>query len=132
MVFFSIRGVATPPIVSIPNVKGVTSNSNTSFTSPDRTAPCMAAPIATASSGLTSLRGSFPKKSVTFSCTMGMRVWPPTKMTSLISDTDLPASLRAILSGDMVRSTNSSTKDSSLDLVSLTTRCFGPVASAVI
>ena len=59
----------------------------------------MAAPTATASSGLTSLRGSLPKKDFTFSCTMGMRVWPPTRMTSSISLIDRPASLSAILAG---------------------------------
>ena len=67
MVFFSITGVITPPIVSIPRVSGVTSKSKISVTSPDKTAPCTAAPTATASSGLISFLGSFPKNSLTFS-----------------------------------------------------------------
>ena len=39
VVFFSMSGVATPPMVSIPSVSGVTSRSSTSFTSPASTAP---------------------------------------------------------------------------------------------
>ena len=39
VVFFSINGVATPPMVSIPSVKGVTSNNNTLVVSPDNTEP---------------------------------------------------------------------------------------------
>ena len=62
-----MRGVITPPIVSIPNVKGVTSKSRTSVTSPANTAPCMAAPTETASSGFTSFLASLPKNSFTFS-----------------------------------------------------------------
>ena len=54
VVFFSIIGVITPPRVSIPSVNGVTSRSNTSDLSPLSTAPCVAAPKATASSGLIS------------------------------------------------------------------------------
>ena len=65
VVFLSIKGVDTPPSVSIPKVKGVTSKSNTSLTSPDKTPPCIAAPSATTSSGLMLLFGSFPKKSLT-------------------------------------------------------------------
>ena len=47
VVFFSINGVITPPSVSIPSVKGVTSNNRTSDLSPLRTAPCVAAPKGT-------------------------------------------------------------------------------------
>ncbi|MND55295.1 hypothetical protein D3C80_463760 [compost metagenome] len=39
VVFFSMIGVNTPPIVSIPKVNGVTSNKRTSVLSPDNTAP---------------------------------------------------------------------------------------------
>ena len=53
--------VVTPPRVSMPSDRGVTSSSNTSFTSPASTPPWIAAPIATTSSGLTPLCGSFPK-----------------------------------------------------------------------
>ena len=54
-----INGVATPPIVSIDNVKGVTSNNKILSTSPVKTPPWIAAPIATTSSGLMVRFGSF-------------------------------------------------------------------------
>ncbi|EKD90699.1 MAG: hypothetical protein ACD_30C00104G0003 [uncultured bacterium] len=63
VVFLVIKGVDTPPKVSIPKVKGVTSKSKTSLTSPPKTPPWIAAPIATTSSGLIPLCGSLPKKS---------------------------------------------------------------------
>jgi hypothetical protein len=68
------------------------------------------APTATASSGLTSLRGSLPKNSFTLSCTFGMRVWPPTRITSSMSESLTPASLIAMRQGSMVRSIRSSTR----------------------
>ena len=71
--------------VSMPKDKGVTSRRSTSFTSPPRTPPWMAAPTATTSSGLTPLWGSLWNNSLTFCCTLGMRVMPPTRMTSLMS-----------------------------------------------
>ena len=115
----------TPPSVSMPSDSGVTSSSSTSLTSPDSTPPWIAAPMATASSGLTSLRGSRPKKFLTASWTLGIRVWPPTRMTSSISLTFRPASAMAILQGSMVRAISSSTSDSSFARVSLMFRCFG-------
>jgi hypothetical protein len=126
VVFFSISLVMTPPSVSMPSDSGVTSSSSTSLTSPASTPPWIAAPIATASSGLTSLRGSLPKKSLTAFCTSGMRVWPPTRMTSSTSLIDSPASFSATRQGSMVRCTRSSTSDSSLARVSLMFRCLGP------
>ncbi|MNE44250.1 hypothetical protein D3C80_1384700 [compost metagenome] len=132
VVFFSISAVITPPRVSMPRVSGDTSSSSTSFTSPASTAPWMAAPMATASSGLTSLRGSLPKKSATCFCTSGMRVWPPTRMTSWMSPTSRPESFRAMRQGSMVRATRSSTRASSLAREIFTFRCFGPVWSAVM
>ena len=78
--------VATPPRVSIPSDSGVTSSSRTSLTSPPRTPAWMAAPTATTSSGLTPLCGSLPANiSLTASITAGMRVMPPTRITSSIS-----------------------------------------------
>ncbi len=65
VVLRGIIGVATPPIVSIDSVSGVTSSSSRSFTSPPSTPPWMAAPIATTSSGFTPLCGSLPKISFT-------------------------------------------------------------------
>lgn len=65
VVFLLMSFVKTPPRVSIPSERGVTSKSNTSVTSPARTPPWMAAPIATASSGLTDLLGARPNSSWT-------------------------------------------------------------------
>ena len=48
--------------------------------------------MATASSGWTPLEGAFPKKLVRRSCTTGMRVWPPTSITSSIALVETPES----------------------------------------
>ena len=114
VVFFSIIGVITPPRVSIPSVNGVTSRSNTSDLSPLSTAPCVAAPKATASSGLISFLASLPKKSATTFCTIGILVWPPTNMTSSISLAPNLASFKAVFTGSMLLLTRSPTRDSSL------------------
>mmetsp|Transcript_16022 Transcript_16022/g.38271 ORF Transcript_16022/g.38271 Transcript_16022/m.38271 type:complete len:305 (+) Transcript_16022:379-1293(+) len=124
--------VMTPPSVSMPRESGVTSSSRMSLTSPRSTPPWMAAPSATTSSGLTPLKGSCPKKPLTVSCTLGMRVMPPTRMTSFTSEVDTPASLRHALHGSRVRVTRSPVSASSFALVSLTFKCLGPVASAVM
>jgi len=60
---------------------GVTSRRMMSLTSPASTPPWIAAPKATTSSGLMPLWGSLPVSERTFSCTAGMRVMPPTRMT---------------------------------------------------
>ena len=132
VVFLSINGVATPPSVSIPNVNGVTSRSNTSVVSPESTEPWIAAPTATASSGLRSFLGSFPKNSETFFWTNGILVCPPTSNISEISPLESFASFKATSRGLRLLSTKSSTSDSSLALVILWTKCFGPELSAVI
>ena len=132
VVFFSISLVITPPRVSMPRDRGVTSSSNRSLTSPPNTPAWMAAPTATASSGFTSLRGSRPKNSCTFFCTSGMRVWPPTRITSSISEAATPASLSTVRQGSIVRSTSSSSRDSSLARVKRMFMCLGPPASAVM
>ncbi len=131
VVFFSMILVNTPPRVSMPSDSGVTSSSSTSLTSPPSTPPWIAAPSATASSGLTSLRGSLPKNSVTACCTFGMRVWPPTRITSPMSLERRPASFSAMRHGSIDFLIRSSTSASSLARVSLMFRCFGPDASAV-
>src|SRR5579859_4531947 len=95
VVLRSIRRVNTPPSVSMPKDSGVTSSSRTSLTSPFSTPAWMAAPMATTSSGLTPLCGSRPKNSFTVSMIFGMRVMPPTRITSSISDALRPASLSA-------------------------------------
>ena len=58
----SISFVKTPPLVSIPRLRGVTSSRSTSLTSPLSTPPWIA-PTATTSSGLTPLCGSLPSSS---------------------------------------------------------------------
>ena len=126
VVFFWMSLVITPPSVSMPSDSGVTSSSSTSLRSPASTDAWIAAPTATASSGLTSLRGSLPKNCLTVSCTFGMRVWPPTRITSLMSSSLTPASLIAIRHGSTVRWIRSSTSDSSFARVIFIDRCFGP------
>ena len=133
VVFRSMSFVITPPSVSMPSESGVTSSNSTSFTSPARTPPWIAAPIATTSSGFTPFDGSLPPKSAfTASTTAGMRVIPPTRTTSSISDGFRPASFSAAITGAFVFSIRSATSDSSFALVNVTTTCFGPVASAVM
>ena len=119
-------------MVSIPSDNGVTSNKRMSFTSPFNTPPCTAAPIATASSGFTSLRASLPKNSATFCCTSGIRVWPPTRIISWISLTPLPASFNTVLSDSIELATKSSTNASNFARVIFNAKCLGPVASAVM
>ena len=73
--------VMTPPVVSIPRVRGLTSTRTTSpsDSSPERIPPWTAAPYATASSGLIPFDGSLPKYSLRSCWTLGIRVDPPTK-----------------------------------------------------
>ena len=132
VVLRSIKRVKRPPLVSIPRDSGVTSRRRTSFTSPCRTPPWIAAPIATTSSGFTPLLGSLPKKDFTVSVIFGIRVIPPTRTISSTSPAFRPASFRAFSIGAMVRFTKSSTRLSSLERVSFMVRCFGPDWSAVI
>mmetsp|Transcript_16093 Transcript_16093/g.54678 ORF Transcript_16093/g.54678 Transcript_16093/m.54678 type:complete len:364 (-) Transcript_16093:205-1296(-) len=127
-----IRRVKTPPRVSIPRERGVTSSRRMSFTSPRSTPAWIAAPMATTSSGFTLRVGFLPKKSSTTCCTLGMRVIPPTRRTSSTSSLPRPASCRHDLHGSSVRVTRSSTSASNLARVILRLRCFGPEASAVI
>ena len=70
---------------------------------------------------------------LTFSCTAGMRVWPPTSTTSSIwlgRHVGVLQRLRA--PARPVRSTRSPTSCSSLARVRVMVRCFGPLASAVM
>mmetsp|Transcript_26646 Transcript_26646/g.53133 ORF Transcript_26646/g.53133 Transcript_26646/m.53133 type:complete len:269 (-) Transcript_26646:662-1468(-) len=132
VVFLLMRRVKTPPRVSMPRERGVTSRRRMSLTSPLRTPPWMAAPMATTSSGFTPLEGFFPKKFSTVSCTLGMRLMPPTRMISWMSDLEMSASLRQFLQGSMVREMRGSTRASNWALVILEFMCLGPVASAVM
>ena len=126
VVLRSISRVNTPPRVSMPSERGVTSSRSTSLTSPFRTPAWIAAPTATTSSGLTPRLGSLPNSDFTVSTIFGMRVMPPTRITSSTSPAESWASLRAALQGPTVRSTRSSTSASSLARVILMLRCFGP------
>mmetsp|Transcript_2902 Transcript_2902/g.4769 ORF Transcript_2902/g.4769 Transcript_2902/m.4769 type:complete len:229 (+) Transcript_2902:846-1532(+) len=92
----------------------------------------MAAPIATTSSGLTPRDGAFPKKPSTFSCTLGMRDMPPTRITSFTSLVEIPASLMHFSHGPIVLCTRESTMPSNCAFEIFTLRCLGPVASAVM
>ena len=130
VVFLSINTVITPPIVSIPNESGVTSNNKTSLTSPAITPPWIAAPIDTTSSGFTDLLGSFPSKRLTDSWTAGIRVDPPTNNTWSISLGCIPASLNACLTGPSVATTKSLVISSNLALVNDNSKCNGPAAPA--
>ena len=116
----------------MPSESGVTSSSRRSLTSPASTPACTAAPTATTSSGLTPLCGSLPNSSLTICCTRGMRVEPPTSTTSSIFLRSTPASASACLVGPTVLCSRSSTSCSNFARVSFFTRCFGPVASAVM
>ena len=103
------------------------------MTSPARTPAWIAAPMPTTSSGLTPLCGSLPLNiALTASTTAGIRVIPPTRMTSSMSPAFSPASLSAASTGLRVFSTRSRTRSSSLARDRVTTRCFGPDASAVM
>ena len=117
-------------MVSIPRERGVTSSKSTSLTSPVNTAPWIAAPIATASSGLTPLFGAFPKNSLTLSWTFGILVCPPTKSTSSILSLVRPESFKQASSGFKDRVTRSETIPSSFALDICNYRCFGPFWSA--
>mmetsp|Transcript_14867 Transcript_14867/g.30617 ORF Transcript_14867/g.30617 Transcript_14867/m.30617 type:complete len:356 (+) Transcript_14867:535-1602(+) len=124
--------VMTPPRVSMPSERGVTSRSRMSLTSPLRTPPWMAAPMATTSSGLTPREGALPKNSSTVSWTLGMRVIPPTRMISWMSDLSMSASLMQALQGSIDRSTRGWTMFSNCAREILAFMCLGPEASAVM
>ena len=132
VVLRSISFVITPPFVSMPSESGVTSSRRMSLTSPLSTPAWSAAPTATTSSGLTPLCGSLPTISLTFACTAGMRVMPPTSTTWSIFEASRPASVSACFVGSTVRSSRSAVISSSFARVSCRSRCFGPSAVAVM
>ena len=76
--------------------------------------------------------GSFLKSSRTISCTLGIRVEPPTRTTSSISFAIRSASCMACLQGPTVLCSKSSISCSSFERLRRKERCFGPDASAVI
>ena len=129
--FLSIILVITPPSVSMPKDSGVTSSNSTSLISPCIIPPCIAAPTATTSSGFMSLCGSLPNKFLTASIIAGILVWPPTKITSSISEIFRPVSSTVFFVSSMDLSIKSLTKSSSLARVKAKVKCLGPEASAV-
>ena len=86
----STIGSAKPPATAMPSARGVTSSSTgrcpSPPTSPVRLAACTAAPQATTSSGLMSVRAGRPNWRSTSLRTKGMRVDPPTMITSSICE----------------------------------------------
>ena len=132
VVLRSIRRVHTPPMVSMPRDRGVTSSSSRPFTSPVSTPAWMAAPTATHSSGLMPLKPSLPVIFFTASCTAGIRLEPPTSRTLEMSLPLRPASPMAWRTGPMVASTRWAVSSLNFARVRVTSRCLGPVASAVI
>ena len=125
VVLASMSLVITPPRVSIPTLRGTTSSSSTSFTSPLSTPPCIAAPTATTSSGLTPLDGALPKKRSTICWIAGIRVEPPTRITSLMSLGVRLASRRACSQGLIVLWIRSSHSCSNLARLKVLTKCLG-------
>ena len=91
--------------MSMPSVNGATSVTTRSSTLSSRAIrpACTAAPSATTSSGFRRLCGSRPKSCVTRSTTIGIRVAPPTRITSLTSARLRPASPRVRRMGSSMR-----------------------------
>ena len=130
-----LRGITffiTPPMVSRPKDREETSSSMMSCTSWVMMPACTAAPTATASSGLTAWLGSRPISDRTKSCTMGMRLPPPTSTTSSMSLGVRPASLRACLRGARNPLTRSPQRPSNCDRLRRVSMCLGPSGVAVI
>ena len=128
VVLRSIKGSLTPPRVSIPNVKGVTSNNTISLdTSPAIIPACIAAPNATASIGSTPLSGDLPMTSPTNFLTSGILVGPPIRTILLMSDFEILASVNDFSIDCLHFSTILVISSSSLALVSLISRFCGPV-----
>jgi hypothetical protein len=92
----------------------------------------IAAPEATASSGLTELFGFLPKNSSTFFCTSGILVDPQTSIICCKSLAFRFASLSTFLHGSSDFSTKSEIRDSNLTLVILKNKFLGPLESTVI
>ena len=71
-------------------------------------------------------------KFLTASWTAGILVEPPTNNTSSISETESPASAKALLVGPIVFSTKSAVNSLNLALDKSIFMCFGPSAVAVM
>ena len=127
VVFLSISGSLTPPRVSIPSVRGVTSRSTMSLvTSPAIIPAWMAAPMATASIGSTPDSAPLPTTSLTNRLTMGILVGPPTITILCMSEAASFASSSALSMDGLHRSTMGEMRSSSLARVILSSRFFAP------
>ena len=127
VVFLSINGSRTPPNVSIPNVRGVTSSKTISLvTSPAIIPAWIAAPIATASIGSTPDSDSWPTTSLTNFLTKGILVGPPTMTILLISELDNFASSNAFRIEGLHLSTIGLINSSNFALVILNSRFLAP------
>lgn len=93
--------------------------------SPVSTPPCMAAPTATTSSGLTAFGRSFTKEFLYFLLNSGDTVEPPTRITSSISDAFRFASCSALRQGSIVAWIRLSHNCSNWARVKVRTRCLG-------
>mmetsp|Transcript_47565 Transcript_47565/g.147232 ORF Transcript_47565/g.147232 Transcript_47565/m.147232 type:complete len:333 (+) Transcript_47565:315-1313(+) len=133
VVFREMSTVDTPPRVSTPRDRGVTSSNTMSLTSPASTPACTAAPTATTSSGFTLWLGALPPaSSFARAWIAGIRVEPPTSTTSLMSLALSLASFSACSTGVRQRSMRLAAICSNLALESVSSMCLGPVASAVM
>mmetsp|Transcript_2787 Transcript_2787/g.8330 ORF Transcript_2787/g.8330 Transcript_2787/m.8330 type:complete len:286 (-) Transcript_2787:2294-3151(-) len=132
VVFLGMTLVATPPSVSSPRDRGVTSRRTMSDTSPARTPPWTAAPRATTSSGLTVMFAFLPVIFSTSSTTDGMRVEPPTRIISSSSLMPSLASFRAASTGILQRVSRSLASCSNWARVRVVSMCLGPSAVAVM
>ena len=127
MIFF-----ITPPMVSRPREREVTSSSRMSCTSWVMMPAWMAAPMATTSSGLTFWLGSRPISDLTSSCTMGIRLAPPTRTTSSISLGVRLASVKACFKGARNPLTRSPHILSNWERLRRVSKCLGPSLVAVM
>ena len=133
MVLRSINLVVIPPLVSTPKESGVTSRRSTSLTSPPKTPPWMAAPIATTSSGLMDLSSSaLPNTSLATSWTWGMRVDPPTMTTSSTLEPSSLASASAWRQGPASRSNKLDANCSNFARLMDCCKCSGPRSGVAV
>lgn len=105
MVFLVINGVIhAAPMVSIPSDSGVAISNQNVFHIPASNHAALYRSARQPLRQVPSLRGSFAEESATFFCTVGIQVWPPTRITSWMSETDRPANpFSATFSGSMER-----------------------------
>ena len=127
VVLASTIGVSTPPSVSIPSVKGVTSSRRISLapSPPTMIFACIAAPRATASSGFTDLFNSTLNSLVRASWIAFERDWPPTRRIQFKSFALILASLRDSWPYFITSSTRCDVSCSILALVRDLIKCRG-------